>query len=429
MAWYKAGTVSVTNGSATVTGSGTAFVGNVKIGEAFAGPDGRAYEIADVVSNTVLALARTYTGSTAAAQNYAILPTQSLMGDVVVRIDDLLTSFAGVRDGIGQGLFPDGTVGAPALRFAADQDSGLYRKGSNSIGVSVGAADVLVVKASGVEAFGSGSEGLRAKGAVCGGAGSNSTGGVTAFTIDYETGHRVANIGSLRGSSALAFGYAVQPSPAAADAWVSSASNANWARSGMSLGGTSFSIGFAAAQTTAVGTAVALTTRFVVETTGVVRPGIDNSQTLGSSGARWSTIYAGTGTINTSDERDKVWRGVMSANEYAAGKRIIDELGFFQWNDSVEEKGAADARLHFGVRAQAVWGIMQDCGLAGAGGESIKYGFLCYDEWDEEVEASQVAIAAGNRYGIRPDQLALFLIAVQARRQSELRARIEALEA
>ena len=45
-------------------------------------------------------------------------------------------------------------------------------------------------------------------------------------------------------------------------------------------------------------------TRFAVEA-AVTRPGADNAYTLGSSAFRWSTVYAATGTINTSDAREK----------------------------------------------------------------------------------------------------------------------------
>ena len=38
---------------------------------------------------------------------------------------------------------------------------------------------------------------------------------------------------------------------------------------------------------------------------GAVSPGADNSSTLGTSSLRWSTVYAATGTINTSDIREK----------------------------------------------------------------------------------------------------------------------------
>ena len=41
MAWYRSGTVMVTNGQAVVTGAGTDFVANTAAGEAFLGPDGK----------------------------------------------------------------------------------------------------------------------------------------------------------------------------------------------------------------------------------------------------------------------------------------------------------------------------------------------------------------------------------------------------
>ena len=68
MAWYKAGTCSVTNGSTTVTGTGTAWVDNVRIGsDGFVGPDGLLYEISKVVSATEITLAAAYKGTTASS--------------------------------------------------------------------------------------------------------------------------------------------------------------------------------------------------------------------------------------------------------------------------------------------------------------------------------------------------------------------------
>lgn len=37
MPWYSAGTVAVTNNSPTVTGSGTSFSANARVGDAFRG--------------------------------------------------------------------------------------------------------------------------------------------------------------------------------------------------------------------------------------------------------------------------------------------------------------------------------------------------------------------------------------------------------
>lgn len=169
-----------------------------------------------------------------------------------------------------------------------------------------------------------------------------------------------------------------------------------------------------------------------------LRPQPDNAMSIGNGAARWTTVYAATGTINTSDEREKTWRGEVDAAELRAAARIAGELGFYRWNAAVAEKGADGARLHFGVRAQAVWAIMADEGLIDPPTEGVapscRYAFLCYDRWDAmepvaEVRddeghvlvAAQPGRGAGDRFGIRPDQLALFLIAAQE-------ARIAALE-
>ncbi|MGV8671385.1 hypothetical protein ACV34V_34660, partial [Pseudomonas aeruginosa] len=45
MAWYSTGTVAVTANSPTVTGTGTQFSSNARVGDAFRGPDGRWYEV------------------------------------------------------------------------------------------------------------------------------------------------------------------------------------------------------------------------------------------------------------------------------------------------------------------------------------------------------------------------------------------------
>ncbi|NIJ39323.1 hypothetical protein FHR22_004070 [Sphingopyxis panaciterrae] len=198
--------------------------------------------------------------------------------------------------------------------------------------------------------------------------------------------------------------------------------------------------------------------RLVVQGDGRVNPGADNAQSLGISAMRWSVVYAGTGTINTSDARDKLWRGAPAAAELRAARRIAAELGFYQWLARIDEAGANEARFHFGVRAQVVWEIMADEGLVdplqadGTPGET-RYAFLCWDAWPAEVEdilqpfevaavvdeASGAEIepartemrptgetrtvrAAGSRFGIRPDQLALFLIAAQEERLAALEA-------
>ena len=162
--------------------------------------------------------------------------------------------------------------------------------------------------------------------------------------------------------------------------------------------------------------------RLLVNASGGTAPGTDNAQTLGTSGLRWSVVYAATGTINTSDTREKTWRGTATEAELRAARRIIGELGFFQWNAAIAVKGEAGARLHFGARAQAVWAIMADEGLiepiADGAAPSSRYAFLCHDQWDEA--AAGEGGSAGDRFGLRTDQLAMFLIAAQGARLAAL---------
>lgn len=77
--WYRVGTVAVTSGSKTVTGTGTQWQNlmfGVAPGTTFYGPDGKPYEIDTVNSNTGLTLVTNYSGASASGQAYSIDPTR-----------------------------------------------------------------------------------------------------------------------------------------------------------------------------------------------------------------------------------------------------------------------------------------------------------------------------------------------------------------
>ena len=150
--------------------------------------------------------------------------------------------------------------------------------------------------------------------------------------------------------------------------------------------------------------------------------GPDNTINLGTASARFATVYAGTGTINTSDAREKEWRGGLTEAELRVAKHLSKLVGIYRWKSAIAEKGE-DARLHVGVTAQEVISAFEAEDL-----DPFKYGVVCYDKWDAKEEALdpdgnvvEPAVEAGDRYGIRHDELWAFVAA-------GFEARLEALE-
>ncbi len=153
--WNSTGTVSVTNGSPVVTGAGTVFsFPNAQPGQAFVGPNGLPMEIASVDSASQITLARPYGGATAAGQPFTILPTQSFANDLALAFAGFKNTAGAMLDTIGQGMFPDGSVAAPAIRFAADQDTGFRRSNANEIAVVTGGIDRVYFSGAGMEVSG-----------------------------------------------------------------------------------------------------------------------------------------------------------------------------------------------------------------------------------------------------------------------------------
>lgn len=143
--WYSTGTATFTNGSTTVTGSGTSWnaQGVARPGYAMHGPDGNVYEITAVASDTSMTIAPAYLGATASGADYRIQPTGGPVVDLLTRVDQLLSDFEAAVNGPLAGRYPDGTLSAPALSFAADQDTGIYRKASGTLGVAANGSEIV----------------------------------------------------------------------------------------------------------------------------------------------------------------------------------------------------------------------------------------------------------------------------------------------
>lgn len=105
------------------------------------------------------------------------------------------------------------------------------------------------------------------------------------------------------------------------------------------------------------------------------RPVQDNTQLLGSSGFRWSQLYAGTTTINTSDENLKQDIQDFSEAEKRVAIALKGMMKTFRFKDAVAEKGD-DARIHSGVIAQQVAGAFSAEGL-----DAHRYALFCHDIW------------------------------------------------
>ena len=148
---------------------------------------------------------------------------------------------------------------------------------------------------------------------------------------------------------------------------------------------------------------------------GALAPSTDNSVDIGGASVRVRQLYAVNGSINTSDARLKNDVRAMSDPETEAAKAIAKEIGFWTWKEQADMN---EVREHCGLTVQRAIEIMESFGL-----EPFKYGFICYDKWDEQTVVSEYGpanedgtenpiyktIPAGDRYSFRLEELNLFI--------------------
>lgn len=101
MPWYKAGTVSVVQNSNAVTGNGTSFIANARVGDAFRGPDGGWYEVTNIASDTAMSISPNYQGASSSAGAYALAPMQGYVKDSADALRALVNQFGGVLAVLG----------------------------------------------------------------------------------------------------------------------------------------------------------------------------------------------------------------------------------------------------------------------------------------------------------------------------------------
>jgi hypothetical protein len=141
----------------------------------------------------------------------------------------------------------------------------------------------------------------------------------------------------------------------------------------------------------------------------------DNTCALGNASYRWTTVYATTALINTSDANTKQQITDLTIAELATAKAIKKLIKSYKFNDSVKEKGD-NARIHIGVIAQEIEGAFIANGL-----DASKYAMFCSDTWYEVdgqakedggdfYTASSLNAVAVTRLGIRYEELLAFVI-------------------
>ncbi|MBY6275499.1 MAG: hypothetical protein CWE10_04645 [Symbiobacterium thermophilum] len=159
--------------------------------------------------------------------------------------------------------------------------------------------------------------------------------------------------------------------------------------------------------------------------TDALVPTADNAKNLGTAANRWTQLYAASGTINTSDEREKQQIGPIPDEVLDAWAEV--EFCQFKFNDAVEQKGPNGARWHFGLIGQQVKEAFERNGL-----DPFAYGLLCRDEWAERPEEKDDegnVIAphrpAGERYGIRYEEALVLEVALMRRELNRMKAKLD----
>lgn len=155
-----------------------------------------------------------------------------------------------------------------------------------------------------------------------------------------------------------------------------------------------------------------------VNGSGSFSSSVDNTMSCGTSGFRWTTVYATTGTINTSDANQKQQIENLTDVEFAVANELKSKVKTFKFNEAVAAKGL-NARKHVGWIAQDVQTTFANHGL-----NANDYGMFCSDEIDGKIQL-----------GVRYEELLTFISAAEDQKMtslissvSQLVAEVEALK-
>ena len=135
--------------------------------------------------------------------------------------------------------------------------------------------------------------------------------------------------------------------------------------------------------------------------TGSVHPGTDNTWSCGSSGNRWTDVYAVSGSVNTSDEREKM--DIHNIHENALD--LVNRLRPISYHWKNENPDKKVIKKHYGFVAQELEQILPDL-------------------IDKPSDYYSTEADEFNRLGMRPSYLIPFLV----KSIQELSAQIEVIK-
>lgn len=91
--WYRTGTITLTQGSALVTGVGTTFFTSVRAGDMLIGPIMDMYEITDVISDGQMRIDRNYEGVSYTGTDWSVAPTAAQLKQLAKQITELIAIY------------------------------------------------------------------------------------------------------------------------------------------------------------------------------------------------------------------------------------------------------------------------------------------------------------------------------------------------
>lgn len=121
--WFSEGTVSVQNGSPTVTGVGTKF-SNCRAGDMFVGPDQGIYQVINPASDTSLSISPAYRGAAVGGAGYGIVPVNGYPKALADAVNQMVQQWGATLAGLGDVStedvvpFAKGGTGASSLSEA-----------------------------------------------------------------------------------------------------------------------------------------------------------------------------------------------------------------------------------------------------------------------------------------------------------------------